>query len=329
MKLKLLLLSVLSVLLTSCGDDYSLGFSHTIGDEVRAYSHFLTANVSTDSKWTAAVDNSAKDWCRLIYDEEGIGDILVIEVDENDTGKKRTATITVKIGKTVVQEVTFTQRFFSTIKFEMKAYPVGDYNEVYFSMHNCIATVDWGDGKITEQNLYRTEVNPDPDYYLWHMYNNKDLQTIKVSAKSDANPDWDAFPYERIYLTIDDSSYPECLGIYKEIRFEESNDPIYLSLGGAGFETVDVQLLQSLISLSVGGNKLTELTVNNENSLLHYVNCRGNLLSASALDALFTSLPMVGDIDMSNEILIGNNPGTSECNRSIAEAKGWNIIDEW
>ena len=73
-----------------------------------------------------------------------------------------------------------------------------------------------------------------------------------------------------------------------------------------------------LTSLEVG--KLIKLTV---------LNLRFNYMYASALNSIFTSLRTVSGYDY--QIYIGYNgpnyddSGTSECNKSIAENKGWTV----
>ena len=62
------------------------------------------------------------------------------------------------------------------------------------------------------------------------------------------------------------------------------------------------------------------------NNALTYLVCRENQLTASALNDLFRTLtdksvpkpPSDG-----RSIQINNNPGSQDCDRSIAEKKGW------
>jgi Leucine-rich repeat (LRR) protein len=73
-----------------------------------------------------------------------------------------------------------------------------------------------------------------------------------------------------------------------------------------------------------GSNQLTELNVNGCTAL-NSINCRSNQLTAKKLNDVFESLPVI--INLYSHIDIGDNPGTSTCNRSIAESKGWKIYD--
>ncbi|MDR1680568.1 MAG: hypothetical protein LBS12_02130 [Prevotellaceae bacterium] len=82
--------------------------------------------------------------------------------------------------------------------------------------------------------------------------------------------------------------------------------------------TLDVSNCTALHGLICDNNSLTELDVSNC-VLLYYLYCRDNNLSATALDALFNSLPS----NNSNCIEYENNPGSSTCTPSIYTGKGW------
>jgi len=61
-----------------------------------------------------------------------------------------------------------------------------------------------------------------------------------------------------------------------------------------------------------------------KNTRLTYLNCSSNKLSAGALNALFEMLLTVSKgIDVN--LYIKNNPGTEDCDISIAKNKGWTI----
>ena len=66
-------------------------------------------------------------------------------------------------------------------------------------------------------------------------------------------------------------------------------------------------------------NNLTSLDVSGIENL-EELDCRGNNLSSSALNAMFESLPQAGYC-----IYISDNPGTDDCDRSIAEDKNWEV----
>jgi len=74
-------------------------------------------------------------------------------------------------------------------------------------------------------------------------------------------------------------------------------------------------------NLNCSFNELTELDLSDVTYIDENIDCSNNKLSASALDAMFESMP-----ESEGEINIENNPGTTDCNRSIAEEKGWTVI---
>jgi len=49
--------------------------------------------------------------------------------------------------------------------------------------------------------------------------------------------------------------------------------------------------------------------------------CNNSLLTATALNTVFGMLPYSYD----GYIVVANNPGSSTCTPSIAEAKGWRV----
>jgi hypothetical protein len=56
------------------------------------------------------------------------------------------------------------------------------------------------------------------------------------------------------------------------------------------------------------------------------LHCSFNQLTSAALNNLFETLP--GNTE-AKSIHIGDNPGTEDCNRSIAEEKEWLVGDYW
>jgi len=95
---------------------------------------------------------------------------------------------------------------------------------------------------------------------------------------------------------------------------------------------LNVKGLASLAHLNCGkytytpeglGNHLTRLDVSGCTSLSIF-NCENNLLSGKALNDLFETLHTNG-ISATKEILISHNPGATECNKSIAESRGWQV----
>jgi len=98
--------------------------------------------------------------------------------------------------------------------------------------------------------------------------------------------------------------------------------------------SLDVSGLTSLTHLECGSykddpdslsNRITSLKVNDCISL-SYLNCQNNQLSREALNSLFETLNAT-TISYGKDILISNNPGANDCDKSIAENKGWYVTN--
>jgi Leucine-rich repeat (LRR) protein len=87
--------------------------------------------------------------------------------------------------------------------------------------------------------------------------------------------------------------------------------------------SLDVSKNPALTWLFCSYNQLTSLDVS-KNPALKELNCSDNQLTTDALNTLFTSLP-VRTISDNAQIEIGGNPGTAQCDRQIAENKGWRV----
>jgi len=71
-------------------------------------------------------------------------------------------------------------------------------------------------------------------------------------------------------------------------------------------------------------NQLTSLDVS-KNIVLGFLGCQSNCISANALNDLFESLPNHFNSHNQKDILIEGNPGSADCNASIAVNKGWKV----
>jgi len=88
---------------------------------------------------------------------------------------------------------------------------------------------------------------------------------------------------------------------------------------------LDVSRNPALIMIYANRNQLTELDLSHNNSL-ELINCDSNQLTTEALNALFESLVENTDVRLTKTIYVRSNPGTDDCNKSIAENKGWLFI---
>ncbi len=103
-----------------------------------------------------------------------------------------------------------------------------------------------------------------------------------------------------------------------------------LSVEGNKLSSVDLSATPKLESINLSKNQLTALKVD-KNPKLYSVIIAHNLLEKDPLDALFLELPDLSNItedptiDNHKRIDISNNPGTKDCNQSLATNKGWKI----
>jgi hypothetical protein len=62
-----------------------------------------------------------------------------------------------------------------------------------------------------------------------------------------------------------------------------------------------------------------------KNNVLRVLFCSDNQLTSTALNALFESLHS-NTLEGKKQIYIYNNPGENDCNISVAEGKGWELM---
>jgi hypothetical protein len=87
---------------------------------------------------------------------------------------------------------------------------------------------------------------------------------------------------------------------------------------------LDISNNTRLVSLSCADNDLRELDASH-NTALQSLSCQSNALSGSEIDKMFGTLHsavLPGKI-----VYIGYNPGTDDCDYSIATDKGWEVTD--
>ena len=89
---------------------------------------------------------------------------------------------------------------------------------------------------------------------------------------------------------------------------------------------LDVSNNAALTELRCSNNQLTNLDVSNNIALIVLVS-ENNQLSDTALNNLFSSLHDFNN-ELEKDISISGNPGSFECDTTIAEDKGWNVYFE-
>ncbi|TVQ09758.1 MAG: hypothetical protein EA361_14895 [Bacteroidetes bacterium] len=94
----------------------------------------------------------------------------------------------------------------------------------------------------------------------------------------------------------------------------------YLTCSDTQITHLDVSANTALLNLHICSSQITKLEVN-KNPDLKVLCVRRNQLTASALNDLFYKLPEKES--HGGAISISGNPGARDCDRSIAEKKGW------
>ncbi|WP_251622535.1 leucine-rich repeat domain-containing protein [Odoribacter lunatus] len=114
----------------------------------------------------------------------------------------------------------------------------------------------------------------------------------------------------------------------------------YLDCGNNNLTSLDVSKNTALTYLDCEDNNLTSLDISKNKELI-LLDCGDNNFSSSALNKIFYDLPKGRDLTEEefreycdygyrikhSTIQIYSNPGTNTCDRSIAEKKGWDIVD--
>lgn len=95
-----------------------------------------------------------------------------------------------------------------------------------------------------------------------------------------------------------------------------------LSCTHLGLTSLDISTASGLIDIDCSHNDLTTLDISN-NSFLRKVAINDNKFDKTALDAIFTTLPVAQPAQNPPAIKIIDNSGTETCDRQIATNKHW------
>ena len=196
--------------------------------------------------------------------------------------------------------------------------------------------IDWGDGE-SESDVRQLRL-------VDHTYKSESVQTITITGKnikylncSDLTnldvskcPTLEDLECEGQFTSLDLSKNTalkmlDCKAQLTSLNAGRCTALEALYCVGNKLTSLDVSKNTALVTLWCSGNQLTSLDVS-KNVEMRDLQCQGNQLSASALNALFRTL-----IDNSGEGILGkrrniqmtSNPGTDNCDRSIAENRGW------
>ena len=192
--------------------------------------------------------------------------------------------------------------------------------------------IDWGDGEGSQ--TYAT-LPDDPYYYLSVSHNYSGASEHHITITGD---NIEQFWCNNQKITaLDVSRNPNlkqlyCFGSQLTTLDVSRNTALTdLHCDNNQLTTLDVSGATALRNLYCKGNQLTKLDMSSNTGLTR-LNCINNQLTASALNDLFRSLHIFFIYSSTKKeqyfqhLWIYDNPGTSDCDVSIAEEKGWTVM---
>ena len=182
-------------------------------------------------------------------------------------------------------------------------------------------TIDWGDN--TEIETYNDLQSP---YIYTHVYSGSSIHTVTITGNHVEQLEC----YGQGVLTLDVSKNPRLYRLYcgynKITKLDLSNNSVLGKLECYMNDLISLDLRNNteLTYVNCHSNLLTNLDFS-KNTILNHIRCENNELTSSALNAMFGTL---NDITgQTKKLYIRYNPGTNDCDISIAENKGWNVIN--
>jgi hypothetical protein len=183
--------------------------------------------------------------------------------------------------------------------------------KVWFSVEGTEnIAIDWGDGKKSNAKDAFNEL--DKRFLFTHDYSGTDAHSIVITGSN---------------ITM-----LNCRGIgLTSLDVSRNTVLTYLACSNNQLTVLDVSRNTALNVLECDHNQISKLDVS-KNTVLWELWCVGNQLTAAALNDLFRRLPYypglesgkVGNITISYRgAPEAGNPGNRDCDRSIAEKKGW------
>ena len=187
--------------------------------------------------------------------------------------------------------------------------------------------IDWGDGKKSNANDAERTVSG--GFLFSRDYSGTIERNITIFGNVTS---LDCAGMELTALDVSKNTALEWLScghnLFTTVDVSKNTALTHLNFGyGSQITTLDVSKNTALKSLYIIDAQLKSLDVST-NTELRELNVRNNQLTTDALNDLFKTLTdkPVGPND-SRAITTVNNPGTPYCDHSIAEKKGWIIIN--
>lgn len=180
--------------------------------------------------------------------------------------------------------------------------------------------IHWGDSNIEKDTI--RDFGFDGRKIYRHTYSGTSAHTITVTGK---NIDHLVCSGNGL-TTLDVSRYPVLLLVLcqnnhlKNLDVSNNYALEYLGCSNNELTELDVSRNPELWGLYCYKNQLTKLNLSG-NSKLRALVCENNSFTSEALNTMFETLHNNKIID--KFVYIGGNPGTNNCDISIADNKGW------
>ena len=217
-----------------------------------------------------------------------------------------------------------------------------------------VATVDWGDGseKVSltlneNENIILGISIGGYGVEFKHTYPSATIRNISINGDNITVLDCKNCRLTSLVVTalteLDCSSNQ-----LTSLDVSKSTALIELNCRGNQLTSLDVSKNTALIELDCSSNQLTSLDLSKNVELKNRfderrynikaaLNCNDNKFTAASLNFLFGTLHdnNISDIIVDGRIIskgkfigIYRNPGTNDCNRNIAENKGWEVLGD-
>ena len=173
-------------------------------------------------------------------------------------------------------------------------------------------TIDWGDGTSETYTLVEYNYMMQNHGYYSYIYSSTSTHTITITSEN---------------ITFFQANFPTQL---KSLDVSNNTSLSRLQCLWNPLTSLDVSNCTALKAIRCGGNQLTSLDVS-DCAALTFLMCDFNQLTTNELNALFETLhnnvvsleSPESEMLFSKTIIITGNPGANDCNKSIAEDKGW------
>ena len=190
-------------------------------------------------------------------------------------------------------------------------------------------TIDWGDGTRETHEIGN-------DSRFSHEYLGTSVRTVTINGKNITSLSCDRNDISSLDVsgcaTLEYLVLNQVLITSLDLSKNTALTSLYCSYSYQ-LTSLDLSKNPALTFLDCSDNQLTSLDLS-KNPALTAVYCYSCELTAAALNAFFGTLHSntvppalsIGE-ETAKKLVIKGNPGAADCDRSITEKKGWNIVD--